>query len=56
MRVGQGVEIRVRDQGEGIPPAFRQKIFEKYARIDGRAVLELRNSHCLGLLFCRRAD
>jgi signal transduction histidine kinase len=49
------VEIRVRDEGEGIPPAFRQKIFEKYARIDGRTVHEVRNSHGLGLVFCRRA-
>jgi two-component system sensor histidine kinase/response regulator len=49
------LELRVRDQGEGIPPAFRQKIFEKYARVDGRAAHEVRNSHGLGLVFCRRA-
>jgi two-component system sensor histidine kinase/response regulator len=49
------VEIRVRDQGEGIPAAFRQKIFEKYARIEGRSAQEVRNSHGLGLVFCRRA-
>jgi two-component system sensor histidine kinase/response regulator len=49
------LEIRVRDQGEGIPPAFRSKIFEKYARVDGRAAHEVRNSHGLGLVFCRRA-
>jgi two-component system, sensor histidine kinase and response regulator len=49
------VELRVRDQGEGIPVAFRDKIFEKYARVDGRSAHEVRNSHGLGLVFCRRA-
>jgi signal transduction histidine kinase len=49
------VELRVRDEGEGIPLAFRQKIFEKYARVEGRAAHEVRNSHGLGLVFCRRA-
>jgi two-component system sensor histidine kinase/response regulator len=58
-RGGDGVadtlELRVRDQGEGIPLAFREKIFEKYARVDGRSAHEVRNSHGLGLVFCRRA-
>jgi signal transduction histidine kinase len=49
------VELRVRDEGEGIPVAFRQKIFEKYARVQGRPAHEVRNSHGLGLVFCRRA-
>ncbi|MDB4983243.1 MAG: hypothetical protein JWM82_3995 [Myxococcales bacterium] len=49
------LELRVRDQGEGIPMAFRQKIFEKYARIGARSAHEVRNSHGLGLVFCRRA-
>jgi signal transduction histidine kinase len=49
------VELRVRDQGEGIPIAFRQKIFEKYARVGARSAHEVRNSHGLGLVFCRRA-
>ncbi len=50
-----GVEIRVRDEGEGIPAAYRQLIFEKYGRVDGRPANEARNSHGLGLVFCRRA-
>jgi signal transduction histidine kinase len=54
-RAADTVEIRVRDQGEGIPAAFRQKIFEKYARVEGRSAQEVRNSHGLGLVFCRRA-
>jgi len=49
------LELRIRDQGEGIPVAFREKIFEKYARVDGRSAHEVRNSHGLGLVFCRRA-
>jgi two-component system sensor histidine kinase/response regulator len=49
------VELRVRDQGQGIPAAYRQKIFEKYARVEGRSAHEVRNSHGLGLVFCRRA-
>ncbi|HVZ74641.1 MAG TPA: hybrid sensor histidine kinase/response regulator [Polyangia bacterium] len=49
------IELRVRDEGEGIPIAFRQKIFEKYARIGARSAHEMRNSHGLGLVFCRRA-
>jgi two-component system, sensor histidine kinase and response regulator len=46
------VEIRVRDQGAGIPPAHRQLVFEKYGRAAG---MEARMSHGLGLVFCRRA-
>ncbi|HXU64625.1 MAG TPA: response regulator [Polyangia bacterium] len=48
------VEIRVRDEGDGIPDAYRQVVFEKY----GRAAVgarEARTSHGLGLVFCRRA-
>jgi two-component system sensor histidine kinase/response regulator len=52
---GDMIELRVRDQGEGVPVAFREKIFEKYARVDGRPAHEVRNSHGLGLVFCRRA-
>lgn len=49
------VELRVRDEGEPIPAAFREKIFEKYARVEGRPAHEVRSSHGLGLVFCRRA-
>ena len=47
------VEIRVRDEGAGIPQAYRQIVFEKYGRAGG--VHEGRSSHGLGLVFCRRA-
>lgn len=49
------VEIRVRDEGEGIPSAYRQLIFEKYGRFDRTGTHETRSSHGLGLVFCRRA-
>jgi signal transduction histidine kinase len=48
------VEIRVRDEGDGIPEAYRQVVFEKYGRAATGAV-EARSSHGLGLVFCRRA-
>jgi two-component system, sensor histidine kinase and response regulator len=49
------VEIRVRDEGEGIPTAYRQLIFEKYGRFERSGTQEARTSHGLGLVFCRRA-
>jgi signal transduction histidine kinase len=49
------VEIRVRDEGSGIPAAFRQVVFEKYGRAGGAGESEARTSHGLGLVFCRRA-
>ena len=52
--VEPAVEIRVRDEGAGIPEAYRQIVFEKYGRAGG-GVHEGRSSHGLGLVFCRRA-
>jgi two-component system sensor histidine kinase/response regulator len=49
------VEIRVRDEGEGVPVPYRQLIFEKYGRVEGRGGHAARGSHGLGLVFCRRA-
>jgi two-component system, sensor histidine kinase and response regulator len=49
------VEIRIRDEGLGIPVAYRTRIFEKYVRIEERALNEPRNSQGLGLVFCRTA-
>ncbi len=53
--VEPAVELRVRDQGEGIPVAYRQLIFEKYGRVRGSERDAGRHSHGLGLVFCRRA-
>jgi signal transduction histidine kinase len=49
------IEIRVRDEGSGIPEAYRQIVFEKYGRAGGSGAREGRSSHGLGLVFCRRA-
>lgn len=49
------VEIRVRDEGPGIPDAYRQKIFEKYARLERDVSAHAGSSHGLGLVFCRLA-
>src|SRR4029078_7198026 len=43
----RAVEIRVRDEGEGVPPSYRQLIFEKYGRVEGRAGAAARTSHGL---------
>ena len=51
----EAIELRVRDEGTGIPVAYRRRIFEKYVRIEERAAGEPRNSQGLGLVFCRAA-
>ncbi len=49
-----GVEIRVVDQGPGIPPEQRENVFEKYARLELRQAGVTANRG-LGLTFCRLA-
>jgi two-component system sensor histidine kinase/response regulator len=49
------IELRIRDDGAGIPPAYRTRIFEKYVRVEDRSPDEPRNSQGLGLVFCRTA-
>ncbi|HVR62785.1 MAG TPA: hybrid sensor histidine kinase/response regulator [Polyangia bacterium] len=49
------VEVRVSDEGRGIPDEYRHRIFEKYVRIEDGQGGERSSSHGLGLLFCRRA-
>jgi K+-sensing histidine kinase KdpD len=49
------VDLRIRDQGDGIPVAYRSSIFDQYVRIDDGAASEIRHSQGLGLVFCRRA-
>ncbi|MBI2893197.1 MAG: PAS domain-containing sensor histidine kinase [Deltaproteobacteria bacterium] len=48
-------EIRIRDQGPGIPEEHRDRIFEKYVRLDGSSGANARKSRGLGLAFCRLA-
>jgi two-component system sensor histidine kinase/response regulator len=49
------IDLRVRDEGAGIPADYRTRIFEKYVRVEERGVIEPRNSQGLGLVFCRTA-
>jgi signal transduction histidine kinase len=49
-----GVLLRVRDQGSGIPPELRERVFDKYFRVD-RSVTDDHVGKGLGLAFCRRA-
>jgi two-component system, sensor histidine kinase and response regulator len=50
------VELRVSDEGPGIPPNQREKIFEKYVQVDKAAEAALaRASRGLGLTFCKLA-
>ena len=48
-------ELRVRDDGPGIPVANRVKIFEKYVQLDDPSTAGARNGRGLGLAFCRLA-
>jgi signal transduction histidine kinase len=49
------LELRVKDQGAGIPPEFRSRIFEKYVRLERNMQTAAHRSMGLGLAFCRMA-
>ena len=50
------VEIRVSDEGPGVPEEDRERIFEKYVQLDRDAGAQAaRSSRGLGLAFCRLA-
>jgi signal transduction histidine kinase len=51
--VDGSAELRVRDQGPGVPPELRERIFEKYVRIQLKD--RPRHGRGLGLTFCRLA-
>lgn len=48
-------ELRQRDGGTGIPVADREKIFDRYRRVETRGDMHARTSRGLGLAFCRLA-
>jgi signal transduction histidine kinase len=50
----EGIEITVADQGPGVPEGFRERIFEKYQRLENRKTVPGANRG-LGLTFCRLA-
>ena len=49
------VDVSVCDDGAGVPEAFREKIFERYAQLDPGVAAFARTSRGLGLSFCRLA-
>jgi PAS domain S-box-containing protein len=53
--VENAVELRVRDQGRGVPEAYRERIFRKYDRGADSTATAARSSRGLGLVFCRMA-
>ena len=52
--VGEQVEVCVGDTGEGIPPEEAERIFDKFARVEGQRGAT-RQDRGLGLTFCRMA-
>lgn len=54
-RDGDRVHVRVRDEGEGIAEADRERVFERFARATGQ--VRRSDGHGLGLaIFCAIAD
>lgn len=51
---GELVRVSVIDNGPGIAPEYRKKIFEKFGQVESRAGRQ-RNSTGLGLTFCKLA-
>ncbi|MCS7002241.1 MAG: ATP-binding protein [Dehalococcoidia bacterium] len=48
----QFVIVRVIDDGEGVPPSQRDRIFERFARLDSRVTREAKGAG-LGLFICK---
>jgi signal transduction histidine kinase len=48
-----GVEIAVRDEGPGVPPALRERVFDRYRRLAREG--DASSDFGLGLTFCRLA-
>ncbi len=52
---GGGVLLRVQDEGPGVPPELRGRIFEKYAQLERDRTGRAGTSRGLGLWFCHVA-
>jgi signal transduction histidine kinase len=52
---GRGLALRIEDKGPGVPAAQRERIFERYTRLDRDTEVHARTSRGLGLAFCRIA-
>jgi two-component system sensor histidine kinase/response regulator len=53
IRRDHGVELRVADGGPGIPPDMRDKIFERFVRVESGERVVTRTGRGLGLAFCK---
>lgn len=53
-RAGSATRVEVRDNGRGVPPEAREKIFDRYATLEARTDSRY-HSAGLGLTFCRMA-
>jgi two-component system sensor histidine kinase/response regulator len=53
-RVAERIRVTVEDEGEGVPPEARQRIFEKFGAVTARADSSY-HSAGLGLAFCKLA-
>lgn len=51
---GGALRVDVIDQGEGIPPEFHQKVFEKFGQVESK-MRSHRTGRGLGLTFCKMA-
>ena len=49
------VELQVRDQGPGVPEEHRERVFDKYARLESEPSPDSERNRGLGLTFCRIA-
>jgi two-component system, NtrC family, sensor histidine kinase KinB len=49
------VEVAVRDNGQGIPPEYHSRIFDKFVQVTDESGQPLRKGTGLGLAFCRLA-
>lgn len=49
-----GIKIFVKDTGVGVPPEFKEKIFEKFAQLDVKRS-RFKRGRGLGLTFCKMA-
>jgi len=50
----EGIDLSVADRGPGVPPQHREKIFDKFQRLEDRSAVPGANRG-LGLTFCRLA-
>ena len=51
----QALRVSVRDDGDGIPPEYQRRIFEKFVQVPDLTGAPVRTGTGLGLTFCRLA-